>query len=197
MLAEKTVGLYRAIVTNNRDPESLLRLKVQVPQLFGMTETDWLPPVVPVAVGVTVPGIGDPVWVSFEAGDINRPVWMGIWYAYRPAGSQPDIHFGGVVSETSYGQAPTNGTAQTLARSDHSHGSPPAEMPPHLLAGDPHPQYATDTDVSTTNTNLAAETSARIAAINTEMAARIAADALKVDTTKLYSIRTYARASFR
>jgi hypothetical protein len=124
MLAEKTVGLYRAIVTDNRDPESLLRIKVQVPQLFGMTETDWLPAVVPVAVGVTTPNIGDPVWVGFEAGDINRPVWMGIWYAYQPGGARPNVNFGGVVSETTYGQAPSNGTAQTLARSDHTHGSP-------------------------------------------------------------------------
>lgn len=26
-----------------------------------------------------VPAIGEPTWVMFESGDVNKPVWMGVW----------------------------------------------------------------------------------------------------------------------
>jgi hypothetical protein len=109
---------------DNADPEGLSRLRVQVPQLLGTVPTDWAWPSMPIAMGVAVPSVNDPVWLLFEAGDIERPVWIGIWINYRPTGAKPNPTFGGVVSETTYGQAPSNGSAQTLARSDHTHGSP-------------------------------------------------------------------------
>lgn len=123
VLAEKT-GVYRGIVVDATDPEGLFRLRVQIPQLFGNSITDWAWPAIPIAVGVTTPAPGDNVWITFEAGDPERPVWVGVWRTNKPGGAAPDINFGGVVSETNYGQAPNNGSAQTLARSDHTHGSP-------------------------------------------------------------------------
>lgn len=122
-MADKA-GLYRATVVDNSDPEGLFRLRVQVPQLFGTAVTDWAWPMIPIAVGVAVPNVGDNVWIAFEAGDCARPVWTGIWRNFRPGGAAPDINFGAVVAETTYGQAPNNGSAETLARSDHTHGSP-------------------------------------------------------------------------
>jgi hypothetical protein len=117
-------GVYRGVVIDNVDPEGLSRLRVQVPQLLGTVPTDWAWPSLPIAVGVSVPAVNDPVWVMFEAGDINRPVWVGIWLNYRPTGAQPNPTFGAVVSATTYGLTPSNGSAQTLARSDHQHGTP-------------------------------------------------------------------------
>jgi hypothetical protein len=72
-------GLYRGICTVNDDPENLLRVKLLVPQVLGNAETNWAWPVVPTVVGAVPPGVGDPVWVAFEAGDINQPVWLGTW----------------------------------------------------------------------------------------------------------------------
>jgi hypothetical protein len=31
------------------------------------------------ALEKTTPAVGDSVWVMFEAGDVNVPVWMGVW----------------------------------------------------------------------------------------------------------------------
>jgi len=92
--------------------------------LFGAAVTDWAWPAIPIAVGVAAPDAGDNVWITFEAGDPEQPVWVGIWRTTSPAGAAPDIPFGNVVPEIGYGQTPNNGVLQTLARSDHTHGSP-------------------------------------------------------------------------
>lgn len=76
-------GVYRGIVTADNDPESLLRVKVRVPQVLGNAETNWAWPVVPNLVGVETPKVGDPVWVAFEAGDVENPVWLGTWKPVR------------------------------------------------------------------------------------------------------------------
>lgn len=80
-------GVYRGVCTLNDDPEHLLRIKVRVPQVLGNAETNWAWPVVPNVVGVTPPGVGDPVWVAFEAGDVEQPVWLGTWRPSRELSS--------------------------------------------------------------------------------------------------------------
>lgn len=39
-----------------------------------------------------VPEIGDPVWVEFAAGDLDHPVWTGVWYPIdaTPANAEGD-----------------------------------------------------------------------------------------------------------
>jgi hypothetical protein len=143
MLGEKLSGCYRGKVIDNADPEDLMRLRVQVPQLLGQAVTDWAWPSIPEAVGVIAPSVGDPVWVMFEAGNIERPVWIGVWRTHRPAGADINVNFGGVVAETTFGLAPSNGNTTTLARSDHTHGSPTNPVPAHVADPDPHPQYLT------------------------------------------------------
>lgn len=73
-------GPYRGIVTNTTDPVGQNRVKAVVPQLFGnaSTETDWALPCVP-ANFAAIPQPGQGVWIMFEGGDINYPVWMGVW----------------------------------------------------------------------------------------------------------------------
>ena len=71
-------GLYRGVVTNNKDPRGLMRIVVRVPEVLGELETDWALPCVSIGVGsILMPEIGTDVWIEFEAGDISRPVWMG------------------------------------------------------------------------------------------------------------------------
>jgi hypothetical protein len=147
-IVDKHYGMYRAIVTNNADPENRYRVKLMVPQLLGQEETNWAWPCVPVnwfssgptgplngsvfiktpshsdhvhaghihtvtttggdpqggSVSSTgtaatggahtfvhdhnhdkfvlqdsVPRVGQSIWITFEGGDIDHPIWMGVW----------------------------------------------------------------------------------------------------------------------
>jgi hypothetical protein len=69
-------GIYRARVVDNRDPENLRRVKVQV-QTTGTEVTDWVWPLSPSSVQTEPPEIGQGVWVSYIGGDPEYPVWMG------------------------------------------------------------------------------------------------------------------------
>lgn len=68
--------IYRAIVRDNRDPSKAGRLKVAIPQLTGSTPTDWIWPLVTSGY-LVLPKAGEQVWVGFEAGDQENPVWLG------------------------------------------------------------------------------------------------------------------------
>lgn len=66
----------RAIVVDVRDPSKRGRIKVQIPTKTGKKSTDWIWPVV--SSGFTVlPKPGEQVWVLYESGDENYPVWLG------------------------------------------------------------------------------------------------------------------------
>jgi hypothetical protein len=74
-------GKYRGLVIDNIDPEQIGRLMVQVPDVFGELPTSWAMPCVP-ASGIQsgmfiVPSIGAQVWIEFEQGDPNYPIWVG------------------------------------------------------------------------------------------------------------------------
>jgi hypothetical protein len=77
-------GKYRGMVVNNVDPEFRGRLLVQVPDVLGVVPSSWAEPCVPLAgptgppMGVyLVPPIGAGVWVEFEQGDPEYPIWVG------------------------------------------------------------------------------------------------------------------------
>jgi type VI secretion system (T6SS) baseplate-like injector VgrG len=80
----KYFGLYRATVINNIDPMQSGRIQVIVPDVGGLTPSTWAMPCVPIAgiqSGVyAVPPLGSGVWVQFEAGDPDYPVWIGGWW---------------------------------------------------------------------------------------------------------------------
>ena len=82
---EKRYGKYRGIVTDNKDPQKRGRLKVSVPSVLAEQDTDWALPCMP--YGGThqhgmfmVPEVEAQVWVEFEEGDINRPIWVGTFW---------------------------------------------------------------------------------------------------------------------
>lgn len=77
MLSNPRPGIYRGIVYDNSDPETLGRIRVQVPQLSGNSPSDWAWPCFPTDSARTVPTIGTAVWVMFEGGDQDHPVWIG------------------------------------------------------------------------------------------------------------------------
>lgn len=87
------VGKYRATVLVNVDPEQRGRLQLMIPDVLGEVPSTWAEACVPLAgptgppMGVyMVPPIGAGVWVEFEQGDLNHPIWTGCRW-----GGQGDI----------------------------------------------------------------------------------------------------------
>jgi hypothetical protein len=80
----KYYGIYRGTVVNNIDPLQLGRIMVIVPDVGSITPSTWAMPCVPLAGKQEgtffVPQIGAGVWLQFEAGDPDRPVWSGCWW---------------------------------------------------------------------------------------------------------------------
>lgn len=77
-------GKYRGTVVNNIDPDMRGRLLITVPDVLDVIPTSWAEPCVPLAgptgppMGVyMVPPIGAGVWVEFEHGSADRPIWVG------------------------------------------------------------------------------------------------------------------------
>jgi uncharacterized protein involved in type VI secretion and phage assembly len=74
-------GKYRGEVKTNLDPQGLGRVQVSVPDVLGDGKMAWAMPCLPGAgpkVGLfTVPPVGALVWVEFERGDPDYPIWVG------------------------------------------------------------------------------------------------------------------------
>lgn len=77
-------GKYRGKVTSNVDPLQLGRIQVSVPAIFGEGRNSWAMPCVPFAgAGVgffTIPPVDANVWVEFEGGDPDYPIWAGCFW---------------------------------------------------------------------------------------------------------------------
>jgi hypothetical protein len=77
-------GKYRGAVVNNVDPLFQGRLIVSVPDVFGILTSPWAMPCVPMAgpiMGTSfIPPIGAKVWIEFEQGDPQTPIWVGCFW---------------------------------------------------------------------------------------------------------------------
>ncbi len=78
------LGKYRGTVINNLDPMQRGRLQLMVPDVTGLLPSTWAEACVPLA-GPTgppmgaffLPPIGAGVWVEFEHGKVDQPIWTG------------------------------------------------------------------------------------------------------------------------
>jgi uncharacterized protein involved in type VI secretion and phage assembly len=81
MSEERFYGKYRGTVVNNIDPEQRARIMAIVPATGTLVPSSWALPCVPIAgklEGIfVVPQIGATVWIEFEGGDLDKPVWTG------------------------------------------------------------------------------------------------------------------------
>jgi len=93
----KYYGVYRATVVNNIDPMQMARIQVIVIDVGGLIPSSWAMPCVPFAGKQSgtfvVPAIGSGVWVQFENGDPDQPVWTGGWWG--SAAEVPSIALAG------------------------------------------------------------------------------------------------------
>ncbi len=90
-------GKYRGQVQNNIDPQMMGRVQVSVPAVLGAGQLSWAMPCSPYAgsdVGFfAVPPSGANVWVEFEGGDPDYPIWSGCFWGLGEAPAQPAIPF--------------------------------------------------------------------------------------------------------
>lgn len=78
---QKYFGKYRGTVVNNVDPMQIGRIQVMVPDVSNVMLSSWAMPCAPVA-GINngmfaLPMIGSGVWIEFEQGDPDYPIWVG------------------------------------------------------------------------------------------------------------------------
>lgn len=77
-------GKYRGVVTDNLDPLMTGRVRARVPDVMGERESGWALPCAPFGGDQTgffaVPAAGAGVWVEFEHGDPDYPIWSGCWW---------------------------------------------------------------------------------------------------------------------
>lgn len=90
---DRFYGKYRGLVSDNKDPLNLGRIKARVPEVLGDTETGWASPCAPYAgpkAGLfTIPPEDAGVWIEFEAGDTSRPIWVGAWWGQAEVPAKP------------------------------------------------------------------------------------------------------------
>lgn len=78
------LGKYRGIVVDNVDPLQKGRLMVQVADVSNVLPSTWAMPCVPFA-GIqsgffAVPPVGSGVWIEFEQGNSDYPIWTGCFW---------------------------------------------------------------------------------------------------------------------
>jgi uncharacterized protein involved in type VI secretion and phage assembly len=107
------LGKYRGTVTNNADPKQLGRLQANVPDVLGSTPSTWAMACVPFAGAQTgfwsVPPIGAGVWIEFEQGDTDHPIWTGGWW-----GSTTDPPSLALATQASVSHVVVQTTAQNV-----------------------------------------------------------------------------------
>jgi uncharacterized protein involved in type VI secretion and phage assembly len=90
-------GKYRGIVTDVDDPNNQCRIRATVPSVLGEQACGWALPAAPFAGDghgmVMLPTVGSGVWIEFEAGRLDNPIWSGGWWA---SGQRPDPQGAGV-----------------------------------------------------------------------------------------------------
>ena len=88
-------GKYRGKVENNIDPMMLGRVQVSAPAVLGSGSLSWAMPCVPYAgsgVGFfMIPPVGANVWVEFEGGDIDYPIWSGCFWGVGEVPAMPAV----------------------------------------------------------------------------------------------------------
>jgi hypothetical protein len=82
-------GKYRGRVSDNDDPLKVGRVRVKVSDVFGDHDSGWALPSFPLAASglglFMVPPVDAWVWVEFEYGNPEKPIWTGCFFPDDPA----------------------------------------------------------------------------------------------------------------
>ena len=73
----RLTGFFRAKVVDNVDPKKQNQIKVYIPELMKNIDGIWARPLYHFTKQAITPQIGDYVLVTFESGDLQKPVYIG------------------------------------------------------------------------------------------------------------------------
>ncbi len=83
-MSSQFFGKYRGTVTDIQDPLMTGRIKAKVPDVMGDQESGWAMPCAPFGGSgmgfFALPKVGAGVWIEFEHGDSDYPIWTGCWF---------------------------------------------------------------------------------------------------------------------
>ena len=86
-------GKFRGVVSDNNDPNNMGRIRAKVLDIFGGYESGWALPALPYAgdgVGLfLIPPTNASVWIEFEQGDPEYPIWSGCFWAQGEVPASP------------------------------------------------------------------------------------------------------------
>jgi uncharacterized protein involved in type VI secretion and phage assembly len=78
-------GKYRGVVTDNQDPLRIGRICATVPDVMGEDPSGWAWPCAPFGGKdqgfFALPAVGAGVWIEFEQGNADYPIWSGCWWS--------------------------------------------------------------------------------------------------------------------
>lgn len=102
-------GKFRGFVVDNADPQMLGRVTVRVPSVLGEAVSGWALPCAPFGgldgQGLfAVPEVGAQLWIEFEEGNPNNPIWVGTFWR---SGDMPPMEAQKSPPETRILQTPS------------------------------------------------------------------------------------------
>lgn len=93
-MSNQFFGKYRGTVTDIHDPLMIGRVRATVPDVMGDLDSGWAMPCAPFGGSgmgfFALPKVGAGVWIEFEHGDPDYPIWSGCWFG-SAADMPPDL----------------------------------------------------------------------------------------------------------
>lgn len=86
-------GITMGIVTNNDDPVKMGRVKLQIPSVLGLNEeSSWALPAFPFGGRKILPQKDQHVWVFFQGGNIDTPVYFATWWTENTIADKDNVN---------------------------------------------------------------------------------------------------------
>jgi uncharacterized protein involved in type VI secretion and phage assembly len=83
-MSNQFFGKFRGTVTDIQDPLMIGRVRAKVPDVLGDLDSGWAMPCAPFGGSgmgfFALPTVGAGVWIEFEHGDPDYPIWTGCWF---------------------------------------------------------------------------------------------------------------------